>query len=53
MTASIRKSLFDIQTSIKAISIHLGKKKDFFEYQDNLTIKRAVERELEIIDFAS
>jgi uncharacterized protein with HEPN domain len=49
MTAKIKKSLFDIQVSIQAISIHLGNKKDFFEYQQNLTVKRAVERELEII----
>jgi uncharacterized protein with HEPN domain len=49
MTASIKKSLFDIQSSIQAISIHLADKRDFFEYQKNLTIKRAIERELEII----
>ncbi|NOZ47157.1 MAG: DUF86 domain-containing protein [Chlorobi bacterium] len=49
MTDSIRKSLFDIQTSIESISIHLGDKKDFFQYKNNLTIRRAIERELEII----
>ena len=49
MTATIKKSLFDIQLSIQNISIHLGDKRDFFEYRKNLTIKRAIERELEII----
>jgi uncharacterized protein with HEPN domain len=49
MTSSIKKSLFDIQSSIKSISIHLGEKRNFFDYQNNITIKRAVERELEII----
>jgi uncharacterized protein with HEPN domain len=49
MTSTIKKSLFDIHSSIQAIYLHLGEKRDFFEYQNNLTIKRAVERELEII----
>jgi len=49
MTTQIKKSLFDIQSSITAISIHLGSNRNFFEYQNNLTVKRAIERELEII----
>lgn len=49
MTASINKLLFDIETSIKSINIHLGKERNFHNFQSNLTIKRAVERELEII----
>ncbi len=49
MTTKIKKLLFDIQNSIQAISIHLGEKRNFFEYKNNLTVKRAVERELEII----
>jgi len=43
------KYLLDIQSSIQSIKIHLGNKRNFFEYQNNITIKRAVEREFEII----
>jgi len=49
MTTQIKKSLFDIQSSISAIAIHLGNNRNFFEYQSNITVKRAIERELEII----
>ena len=35
--------------SIQAIDLHLGEKRNFYDYQRNLTVKRAVERELEII----
>ncbi len=49
MTVTIKKSLFDIQTSINSIAIHLGRNRDFLEFKKNLTVKRAVERELEII----
>lgn len=49
MTVSITKSLFDIRESINAVHLHLGNTYDFLVYRNNLTIKRAVERELEII----
>ena len=49
MPTVIKKSLFDVKTSIEAIYYHLGGNKNFFDYQKNLTVKRAVERELEII----
>lgn len=49
MDNRVQKCIFDILESIKAIDNHLGKKKDFNVYKKNLTIKRAIERELEII----
>ena len=49
MNDVIKKSLSDILTSIDAIDYHLQGKRDFNFYVKNLTIKRAVERELTII----
>ena len=49
MRKEIVKLLFDIKSSIESIPIHLQGNKDFFVYQNNITVKRAVERELEII----
>jgi len=49
MNIQIKKSLFDIQSSISAIAIHMGNNRNFFYYQKNITVKRAIERELEII----
>ncbi|MDX2188507.1 MAG: HepT-like ribonuclease domain-containing protein [Bacteroidota bacterium] len=49
MDNQIRKHLYDVLSSIEAINFHLGEKRNFFEYRKNLTVKRAVERELEII----
>ena len=49
MGNEINKYLADILDSIEKINIHLGGKKDFSIYCSNITIKRAVERELEII----
>jgi len=44
------KWLFDIKLSIDQIeSFFDGQPKDFFEYKKNLVLKRAVERNLEII----
>lgn len=45
----ILKYLFDVNSSINAIDVHLGLKLDYTMYIENLTIQRAVERELEII----
>jgi len=53
MTDEQRKYLTDMRSSIDAISYHLGEKRDFFQYRDNLTVKRAVEREIEIIGEAT
>ncbi len=49
MNNKILKYLLDIQNCIHSIQFHLGERRDFFEYQSNITIKRAVEREFEII----
>jgi uncharacterized protein with HEPN domain len=45
----IVKYLFDIQSSIKTLQIHLNSIADFIAFERNITVKRAVERELEII----
>ena len=48
MTDKVRKYLFDILESIRTIEEFLTDI-DFFQYQKNKMIRRAVERELEII----
>jgi len=53
MELKIRKYLFDIQTSIYSIYDYLGDKRDFSLYRENKLLRRAVERELEIIGEAS
>ena len=40
---------YDVQQSIVSIYEYLGNKRDFFEYENNKQLRRAVERELEII----
>lgn len=45
----ILKYLFDINSSINSIDLHLNYKRNYQDYINNLTIQRAVERELEII----
>lgn len=49
MTDEELKLLVDIKTAIEGIDEHLQGKRDFLIYQSNKTIRRAVERELEII----
>ncbi len=49
MKYDIKKYLFDIKTSIESVNEYLEGKKDFFEYQNNKLLRRAVEREVEII----
>ena len=53
MELKINKYLFDIITSINSIYEYLGENRDFNEYQKNKLLRRAVERELEIIGEAS
>ena len=43
------KLLTDILQAIVEIELFLGEKRDFDEYKNNLLVKKAVERELEII----
>lgn len=49
MTVPEKKLLKDIFDAIEAIDFHLNFQKDFSKYCANRTVKRAVERELEII----
>ena len=49
MKREIKKCLFDIITSIDSIYDYLGEERNFFEYQKNKLLRRAVEREIEII----
>ena len=44
-----QKYLVDISVSIASIEEYLGDKRDFFVYQNNKMLRRAVEREFEII----
>lgn len=49
MKPEIKKYLYDINVSINSIFEYLGDRQDFNEYQNNKQLRRAVERELEII----
>ena len=46
---SVKKYLYDVQQSVDSIFEYLGEKRNFFEYERNKLLRRAVERELEII----
>ncbi len=47
MRRETKKHLFDIKTSIDSINDFLGGHRDFFEYQNNKLLRRAIEREIE------
>ena len=49
MVIEIKKYLFDIQESIDSIEKYLGEKRDFKVYVADKMLRRAVEREFEII----
>lgn len=49
MTTVIIKSLYDIKLSIESIAIHLDGINDYSDFKNSFTVKRAIERELEII----
>lgn len=49
MDSQIRKFLFDIEVAIESIEKYLGYKRDFTIYKSNKMLRRAVEREFEII----
>lgn len=49
MKLEIKKYLFDIKESIDSIENYLGDKRNFRIYSENKMLRRAVERELEII----
>lgn len=48
MSEEVHKWLVDIREAVDNIEVHLGCRRDFAVYQTNITIRRAVERELEI-----
>ena len=49
MDTELKKYLFDIQESIDSIQKYLGDKRDFKVYLADKMLRRAVEREFEII----
>ena len=49
MDNEIKKHLFDIKESIDSIESYLGDKRDFNVYMSDKMLRRAVEREFEII----
>ena len=49
MELEIKKYLFDIQESIDSIEKYFGERRDFKAYMANKMLRRAVEREFEII----
>lgn len=49
MQNEIKKYLFDIKESIDSIENYLGNKRDFANYQKDKMLRRAIEREFEII----
>jgi len=53
MRHEILKYLYDIRESIDSITDFLGEKRDFNDYKSNKLLRRAVERELEIIGEAT
>jgi len=53
MQDKINKNLYDILISAKSIFEYLGEKRDFNEYENNKLLRRAVEREFEIIGEAT
>ncbi|MBF0119587.1 MAG: DUF86 domain-containing protein [Desulfobacterales bacterium] len=49
MKDEIKKLLFDINEAANSIFEYLGEKRDFSEYDKNKMLRRAIEREFEII----
>jgi uncharacterized protein with HEPN domain len=49
MVNEIKKYLFDINESVNSIESYLGESRDFKIYKSNKMLRRAVEREFEII----
>ncbi|RPH31404.1 MAG: DUF86 domain-containing protein [Bacteroidales bacterium] len=49
MKLEIKKFLYDIKESIESIENYLGDKRDFNAYIEDKMLRRAVEREFEII----
>jgi uncharacterized protein with HEPN domain len=49
MNRDVKKHLFDIKTSIDSINYYLGKNPSFQEYQNHKLLRRAFEREIELL----
>ncbi|WP_016775786.1 HepT-like ribonuclease domain-containing protein [Anaerophaga thermohalophila] len=49
MDNEIKKYLFDINKAVSSIEDYLGDKRDFTIYSSNKMLRRAIEREFEII----
>ena len=49
MKREIKKYLYDISVSIASINEYLGEKRDFNKFRESKLLKRAIEREIEII----
>lgn len=49
MKHEIKKNLYDVNVAIDSIFEYLGEKRDFAEYLNNKILRRAIEREIEII----
>ena len=49
----VKKYLYDIQESILSIENYLGEQRNFNVYMENKMLRRAIERELEIIGEAA
>lgn len=49
MDDDIKKFLYDINESVDSINSYLGETRDFNEYQNSKMLRRAIEREFEII----
>jgi len=53
MTDEAKKSLLDIKQAIENIFSFVGEKRNFFDYKNNLMMRRAVEREFLIMGEAA
>jgi len=53
MLLKIQKYLYDIRVAIDSIDEYLGDRRDFNMYKENKLLRRAIERELEIIGEAA
>ncbi|HRZ42445.1 MAG TPA: DUF86 domain-containing protein [Bacteroidales bacterium] len=49
MKPEINKNLYDVLVSIDSINDYFGEKKDFETFRNDKKLKRAIEREIEII----
>ncbi len=53
METEIKKYLYDVKVSIESINQYLEGKRNYLEYLNNRQLRKAIERELEIIGEAT